>query len=616
MTADAKVETAQILNDEGQPVGEPEVLTVLGLLEEMKKANRPFESAHYPVAVNNERFIHGKQIVGRREEDAATVDESLAWPSWLPPITRNMMRNLSLTKRAQMIKDTPTTKAWPNESGPNDPAAAEVANQVLGYYRHKLDWPNMLSLASDACEAHGAVGFRTVYDPDAGPRNVDGTALGDVVREMVTVFDFGMSAPRIEDSEWVFFRRWYTPARARGMLLQAGIQTAPDTSEREGPWADAESECVEAYELWYLPTEHRVPGGLHAVVIGGQVVMHEPFPYDHAELPLSVWYCHEKMGWPYGDTHVTDACPVQANINRLEAAKTAVLARTAQWMKLLVPKSMLGDFNGGQQIIGFNPDEDVSKIKVLTVDNAPTSSLDAQIGKEEQKLLDIYGLNEAVVGSDASATKNARHLAYIAELDAQKNAISRRSLNSALIRMDRQLLGLLQQHIVDARMIRIVGPQGIPALAAFKGADLHGLDVILEPAPGTDQTRTAQAKEAEELAAAGFLDPAAATERRATGLPSTIDEGMAQREVLDQARAVLAGEMVEPDPRIPPAVAENVILLVLEQAGDMDPTGLLALLDGYRALAAQQAQAQQATVKATGEKPSADALPTTAPEQP
>jgi len=607
---DVPIETAVVLGDTGEPIAEPEKLTILGLLEQMKKANRPFEAEHYRVAKNNERFIHGKQIVGRKEDDPFVVDEGLAWPQWLPPITRNIMRNLSLTKRSQMIKDTPSTKAWPGEAGPSDPMAAEVADAVLAYYKHKFNWPNMLAQASAACEAHGCVGFRQVWDPQAGPRSVDGEPLGDVIREVVTCFDFGMSASTVEDSEWLFFRRWYTRERARAMLLDAGITEQPDVSERDSAWANEREECVEAFEIWYLPTSHRVPKGLHAIVIGGHVTMQEDFPYDHGELCFGVWYCDEKSGWPYGDTHVTDACPVQANINRLEAAKTSVLARTAQWMKLLVPKAIFDAINGGQQIIPYEPSLDVSGIKIITVDNAPTKELDSQIGKEEQKLMDVYGINEAVLGSDASATKNARHLAYVSELDQQKNAITRRSLNACNVRMDQQLLRLIQQYVDDTRMARIVGPNGLQKIVAFRGADVAGIDVILEAAPGSDQTRAAKAKEAEELAAAQLLDPMAAAERRATGLGETLAENDAASVVLEQVQEAIAGGMPEPDSRVPLPVAERVILLAIDQL-DGDPTAMLELLDAYREIAAQaMAAPEQGQVKPVGgESTSADALP-------
>jgi hypothetical protein len=607
---DVDIETAVVLGDTGEPLHEPEKLTILALLEQMKKANRPYESQHYPVAMNNERFIHGKQIVGRRDDDPHVVDESLSWPSWLPPITRNMMRNLSLTKRSQMIKDTPSTKAWPGESGPTDPAATQVADHVLAYLKHKFDWPNMLAQASAYCEAHGVVGFRQVWEPTAGARSVDGEPLGDIIREPVTCFDFGMSAASVEDSEWLFFRRWYTRERARSMLLDAGITEQPDVSERDTVWANEREECVEAYEIWYLPTSHRIPRGLHAIVVGGHVTMHEDYPYEHNELPFGTWYCDEKSGWPYGDTHVTDACPVQANINRLEAAKTAVLARTAQWMKLLVPQSIVNDINGSQQVIGVPTGFDMSQIKVITVDDAPTQALDAQIGKEEQKLMDVYGINEAVLGSDASATKNARHLAYVSELDQQKNAITRRSLNACNVRMDQQALRLIQQFVTDERLARIVGEDGMQRIVAFRGADVAGIDVILEPAPGSDQTRAAKAKEAEELAAAQLLDPTAAAERRMTGLDETLAENDAARVVLQQVQEAIAGAMPEPDSRVALPIAERVILLALDQL-DGDPSALLELLDAYREIAAQAAQAPaQGQVKPVGgESTSADALP-------
>jgi hypothetical protein len=414
-----------------------------------------------------------------------------------------------------------------------------------------------------------------------------------------------MSASRIEDSEWCFFRRYFSRARARGMLLAAGIMEEPTTTEHGGPWSDDKRDCVEVYELWYLPTEHRIPAGLHAVVVGGHVVMHQAFPYEHGELPLGVWYCHEKDGWPYGDTHVTDAVPVQANINRLEAAKTQVLARTAQWMKAFIPQTLLDQFNGGQQVIGFTDKDQISAIKILTVDNAPTSSLDSQIDKEENKLNEVYGINEAVLGSDASATKNARHLQYVAELDGQKNAITGQSRNDCILRVFRQILRLCQQYVVDERMVRIVGPQGEPELAAFRGADLDGLDVVLEPAPGTDQTKAAKALEAEELAAAGFLDAKSAGERRTTGLEQTALEALAERAAFAQAQQVLDGVMVEPDPNVSPAVAEGVLLFAIEEteAAGFDSGGLRALLQGYRDVAAQQAQAsEQGPVEALPQK--------------
>lgn len=569
-------------------------LTVLQLLDEMKERNQSFEMADYPVATNNERFIHGRQILRGHLRDKQVVDESLRWPSWLSAIPRNLLRNLALTWLARVTRKEPSTKAWPDDSSPADVADAFVANEVLGYYRRRQHRRKLLSRAGWWCQAHGAVGFRVVWDPAEGPKLPTGETLGDITMEVVSIFDFGMSHWRIEESNWCFFRRALDVEHAREILQSVGITEEPPKSDTPTTaWDDRAREIVEGYEIWHLPTG-RIPQGLKAIVVGGFVVDAEPFPYAHGELPLSVWTCNEKRGNPYGDTHVTDAVYLQNNLNKLHAALTDITAKLAKWAKAFVPQSMLDAFNGEDQVIGFTDKENINAVRVLTAP-PPSPLLMQQIDEHERLLREIFGVNQASVGSDASQSKNARHLEYIDNLDAQKDDFTINSMNDAIVRADGQILKLAQQYVDDARTIRMVGDASEAQVVSWRGSDLAGYDVILEPAPGDDQTRAAGAREAEELAQSGLLDAAKAAELRTTGNTVTTFEQMSRRVVQMQARDALRGFAADADPSIPVEVAVAELMLIQQQVAN-DPIRaplIQQLIQQYQQLAAQAQQPEQ-----------------------
>jgi hypothetical protein len=204
----------------------------------------------------------------------------------------------------------------------------------------------------------------------------------------------------------------------------------------------------------------------------------------------------------------------------------------------------------------------------------------------------VFGINEAVVGSDASATKNARHLAYISELDAQKFSATLAMRDHALLRMYRQLLHLCRQFVEVPRMIRVTGAAGVPEVLRFVGADLL-TDVYLEPAPGADQTKAAEAAAAEQDAVAGFTPVARAAELRKTGQAETALEVLTRTAVGKQAEQALQGAGVQADPSLVASTAVEVLLGIIEANEAMGPERLalvVELLNAYRQLAEQQAQ--------------------------
>lgn len=590
---DVPLEVAPIiLSDGAERAADP--ITALGLLEECKRVHAPYEAEVYPQAHLNERFMHGDQIVKAVGRDEHIVDENVLWPSWLTPISRNLLRNPALTWGARVTERDPVTSCWPGEGGAADVAAATVADRVLGYYRQKLDLRQQMSRAAWMVQEHGTVGWRIFWDPDAGPKGEldDGqmVPLGDVVYELVSIFDFAIDpVDNLDDAAWCFFRRWKSRADARRLLLAAGIMDEPAVGQSQSTWT-RRTDLVECIELYVKPnTDARFPDGLVVQVVGGNVLAVEPFPYAHVELPIAIWKCSTKAGYPYGDTHVSDAVPLQNNYNKLHAAMTVITAKSARWLKVFLPKSMKAAFDGGDEAIFFDPSEDPRKVHIVSAP-PPSPLLVAQIEEHERMIDKVFGVNEAIVGSDASQSKNARHLAYLSQLDAQKQKEARVDLEHAVLRVERQALRLTQQFVDSERIVRLVGDQGRFEEVAFRGADLEGVDVILETAPLADQSRAASAADSEQAAAAGLEDPQRARELRRTGVSETRYEALSRRAVQAQAKQAMQGLAVQPDPMVPPEVAVAELQLQLQQAPPLAVAPLQALLAAYVEIARTQGQ--------------------------
>ena len=276
--------------------------------------------------------------------------------------------------------------------------------------------------------------------------------------------------------------------------------------------------------------------------------------------------------------------------------------RSAKWLKVIAAKKIADLWNGEDQIIECDDPEAIASLRIVGPPPPPPLLL-SQIEEHERMINVVFGINEAVVGSDASATKNARHLAYISELDAQKFAATLAMRDHALLRLYRQMLALCKQYVVVPRLLRITGPAGLPEVLRFVGSDL-AVDVYLEPAPGVDQTKTAEAAQAEQDAVAGFEPIERATERRQTGQRETSLETMTRKAVLQQAQQAMQGFGVQADQTLVAAIAVEVLLSFVEANEQMGPERLapvVQLLNGYRALLQPAEQQQGGSPEMTAE---------------
>jgi hypothetical protein len=177
--------------------------------------------------------------------------------------------------------------------------------------------------------------------------------------------------------------------------------------------------------------------------------------------------------------------------------------------------------------------------------------------------------------------------------------------------MYRQRLEIWQQFCAVPRTMRLVGEDGLPETVSFMGADLEGVDVYLEPAPGVDQTKTSVAQAAETDAVAGFTNDMAQTNTiRASGQDETPMQDLTRRIVQQQAQQALQGYAVQAEPGLDLGTAVAVVdqALAVAQGTPEQLAPLQALLQAYQQLAAPQTPPDQ--------QPQSQAAPKFAPNVP
>lgn len=589
--------------------------SVLKLLRECEDTFQPYERDVQGQAQINTLYLDGRQRHQLSENRADIV--AAPWLSDVPYVARNVMRNMALTRQAVLLKGVPSAQAWPAFARPDVVSDASVSNAVLDYWRQEWEWSRLLFSAEWKAICAGTAYARVVWDTTIGPVGErledpltgavldDGGPLGDVRVDLHTVFDTARDpTERLEDAEWCYFRRWLQPHDARSWLKRAGISGAPALETMPSVFK-IEKKLVPATELWYRPGT-RLEKGLRALVVGGHVVDVGAFPYEHGELPLAEWKVGLREGSPHGYTPVSDAVPLQAQLNKVLSTIATITRKTAEGVKLLASPGVVEQWGQGSHAIAIKDASEADLVRWIGPPQPP-AILFAQVDELTTAISDVLGVNEAVVsGGDPTATRNARLLAFTSELNAQKLNDERVNAESFVVRVFRQALKLAQQYAEEPRIARIIGstPDDVRVLSWSK-ADIAGFDVRIFPTSAVEQTPQAAARAAEEEQQAGRLDPTSAAELARTGQSETQAARLMRKLVGLQMRTALQGGAVTADESIDPAIAIEEIQLALEVYAQTMPAVRLVMLEQllskYQAMSQQPAEPMEAAPAAATE---------------
>lgn len=574
---------------------------VLQLVEETWKdyADRAREA--HNKAVRNRRYLMGEHygdvVASTSRRRGPSVQSQI-----MPEETRNYMRKLRGTWAARITEEAPLARAFPSDPAGTDLAAARVSNAYIENVVATMEWPSMVFQAAMIAQSDGSAIFKNHWDPDRGKRSeFTGEPMGDVRTDLFDIFSCGISDDDPGEATWCFFERLVDKYEARD-LINSGMNPGeePNVEHMRSPGGEVVEDMFKVTEIWYRPGP-RFRDGLYAVVCAGNVVDVDVYPYEHRELPISVWRLEPIKGTPFGDTHVNDAVPLQRQVNKLFSAIVRLTDEVGN-MRLLARPEITQALRRKNQVL---PIQSLDIIKGGWAWMEPPQIprlLSDQMEENVSALHDLYGQNELLVGrSDTEVSGKA--LAYHNRLDGLALSGPLRELNGANKRTVRQWLYLAQQFIEEERYIAIGGfdADEEPEVLAFTGADIAGAtDVRIEAAPSTVHTSMAGSDEATSQMEAGIISPEEGIERKETGLEMTSYGSAVADLVRGQVDQIRQGGQAVADSTIDPkqAIMELSKAISLEMgqgrpAGDPVIQQLMRLISEYRSVLARAASGAQ-----------------------
>ncbi len=593
--------------------------SVLEVLDEMRQSWPKAEQARARA-----RAIEA-WVYNRFNGKSVALESVVALPMNVPPVSKNKLRSLLLTWAARTCKQKGTSLVGPNEATETDIAKAAVADAILDYQRQIQDRDALTLRTMLVAGMHGMAGWYNTYDPAAGPhrerevvmdrygiaplrdesgaivyKEVEGQGAPNL--EALSIFDFVTSGePVIHKGTWCLIKRWLDPDEAKCLLRERAEElgvaefnaNVVPVQNRQG--SASLRDGVEAWEMWWRPNKMgRFVDGFFAAVVSDIVVKATSFPYDHGELPLVGIRVMDVPDDFYGATWMEDAVPQQMGLNHTLTVlqhRAEVAGQVRIFMKKVVAKAW-GESSDG--VVELESAEDIEKgAKAFETPDIP-ADMYQMADRYEQGIDDTAGVSAVSSSGDVAAeTKNARLVAYATQVDEQKNEHTLRNLQEAEMVVDTQQLKMWKQFVPIQRLIRVVGEDNAVAANWFSSADIPA-DIRLYHAPGSERSKAARGKDAEERMVSGQLDPMRGSEMAQTGLSGTVDEGEQRQRVHTLIQQALAGTPVRADMTINPDVAVKELRLAVERFGhdQRQAMPLRSLLLEYMDLA-QQGRAQQ-----------------------
>jgi hypothetical protein len=636
------------------PGAEPDAsgkpLTVLQLLEEMKeeygRQKRLIDEAEV-----RERIVLGEQWRARDALQEAALPTGDYYDDTL--ITENLTYPLVLTYAAVIDQGRIDPRGYPFHPTNEDIEAAKAVDTILDYEKQQCSEPELISEAAEFAQMHGDVLFYPQWSEAKGPHRVrrqrfddagpmvdqagqpvteEAWEFGGVVEDVVAAPDYWTDgAYHYKDAQCVVVRRIIDRHVAKQRLRSARAEPDPENPEGAARFPDADPKAndyptamdtnrrgVECFEMWLKPGP-RSKSGAFMLVIDGKAVQSIPYPrhpetgkriYD-GELPGAIWKIGNIRGSPRGKTHVSDAIHQQRLVN---TALRSILLRAdiAKSADLVGPSETMAQMRDGKtKRIDYDGDKDLRAMMMWFEGPGVPASL-VQVYKDAREALrDVFGVSAATsTGGDPTETKSGVQMREAKAQDGQKIRPARGRLEQARKKVAKDKITLWQVHADEARMVRVLGPGGEVSARWLRGADLEGADVALEVGSGLLSSHMGRQKYAEESAAAGYLSPEAAGERRETGLGQTVDDAQGLQRIDSQARQAASGRPVEPMPDVNPKMAVERLQVVI---GSMavegeDVSAVARLAQAYAQLASQmaksKAQGPPQQAQPTGGKPS------------
>lgn len=497
-------------------------------------------------------------------------------------LTSNQIKSGVMAYIAQLTKTKPIIHATPDSSDDKDLRSAQMAEALFEYWWSEFNLTSKLQSAlvnaqlsqgywKISWDPYAGRGTSFLLDPTTGqpitdpvmadlfkeeleaagadPKEYSQTVnLGDITVEVIpgenVILD--PAAATFEDAEYAICKHAMDPSEIQARWgVQVLADSTPSTEDTGLPWGmqmrqgqDKPLRVTKDVWIMYHRKTPALPQGRYVAWIEGpdKKLMDTEWTFPFDELPLVKFPGLERPGSPLDDPLVTDARPVQKELNR-------TLSQIVQHKNLTIKPQMIAPVNSLQDRLTDEPGAvfQYAPVANLKPEWREMPSLPPYVFehlRDIQGRLDrLFNLASVSRGDVPPNVEAGVAIDLLQEAAVDQVAPIIQRMEGSLVRAGHIMASYAREYYVEPRLLKIIGSGGSVQVRKFKNSDISGgYSFRAEPGSGLPRTRAGKQARVEWMMEKQLIDPKQALKMLdvadVKGLVSRIeaDEDMALRE--------------------------------------------------------------------------------------
>ena len=449
----------------------------------------------------------------------------------------NRIRSIIRTELAKLTSQMPNVSVAPATGENEDMLAAEAAEQVIDSYLHRDEVVVAFKQASFWQSVAGNGFVKAYWNPESidpvqiktpVSTSLDGEETtdpevpeGDIDIQSVTPFHLlvpNLLQEELEKQPYLIHLNILTVNQVKlqyekelaGKEPKASMVSSEDilSGTTMNTTSDSQPDSVPVAEFWLKPGAHEdFPEGALITLVGNILVgFQSVFPYRTGRYPFA-----HLQGIPTGTFYcsstIEDLIPLQIEYN----ANRSLIANARNIMgkpQLLAAKGSISAAkitNTYGLVIEYKPG-------LPAPQPMPIAQLPGYIENETQIILtdmeDLSGQHQVSKGSTPAGVTAATAISFLGERDDAYISTYYKSVEKAVEKIARQVLGLAVQYWDVPRLIKVVGADSYVDVIYVRNIDLrNNTDVRTDANSNVPQSRAARKAELNDMVLNGIISP-------------------------------------------------------------------------------------------------------------
>ncbi len=496
-------------------------------------------------------------------------------------LTSNQVKQGVMAYVAQLTKTKPVIFATPNSSDDKDLRSAQMGEALFEYWWREFDLKSKLQSAlvnaqlsqgywKISWDPYAGRGTEFVVGPDGNPitdpiladlykeelekegvdvRQFTQTVnLGDIVVQVIpgenVILD--PAAATFEDAEFAICKHAMDPSEIQarwGVTVTA--DSAPSSEETGLPWGmqqrqgnDKPLKVTKDVWIMYHRKTASLPQGRYVVWIEGpdKKLMDTKWEFPFDELPLVHFPGIERPASPLDEPLVTDARPIQKELNR-------TLSQIVMHKNLTIKPQMVAQVNSLRDRLTDEPGAVFQYAGAVEPKWREMPALPPYVFEHlnniQNRLDRLFNLSGTSRGDMAGVPNVEAGVAIDLLQEAAVDQIAPivQRLEGSLVRAGHIMASYAKEYYIEPRLLKIMGSGGSVQVKKFKNSDIAGgFSFHSQSGSGLPRTRAGKQARIEWMMEKGLVDPKQALKMLdvadSKGLVAKIeaDEDMALRE--------------------------------------------------------------------------------------